>query len=104
MKTVHIGSKLHIRPEEVMLLKADINYSEVFFKNGKKKLVSTNLKKIESRLESHGFFRTHRSYLINLDSIDSIAESEKFLTMINGAIVLVSKRKKSGLFQSINNH
>ena len=49
----------------VILIKGDINYSIFYMKNGQSKLVSHTIKFFETHLETHGFLRIHRGYMIN---------------------------------------
>jgi DNA-binding LytR/AlgR family response regulator len=97
---IPIGSRRRILPQEVMLLTADVNYTKVFLSDGRRMTVSTTLKILENRLaECADFFRTHKSYLINLNYIKSFDSSsnEPFIEMQNGFRVSVSRRKKMAL-------
>jgi DNA-binding LytR/AlgR family response regulator len=50
---------------DVILLKGDINYTIFYLENGKQKIVAHPIKFFEPYLETHGFLRIHRSFLIN---------------------------------------
>lgn len=50
---------------EIIYIQGERNYSTVFQLNQKKKLVSKTLKEFETLLNDKGFFRCHKSYLIN---------------------------------------
>ena len=61
---------------------------------------SSNLKELESRLLSRGFFRTHRSYLVNIHKAKEIIPMfhGSFILRLSGEIeVPVSRRKASEL-------
>jgi DNA-binding LytR/AlgR family response regulator len=81
----------------VVLLKGDINYTTFYLKNGNTKVVARTLKFFEAYLQTHGFLRIHRSYIINPNFIKECSESHDFLTMINGLKANISRRRKHTL-------
>ncbi|WP_304237101.1 LytTR family DNA-binding domain-containing protein [Jiulongibacter sediminis] len=64
---VHLGSRIHVAPHTILVLKADQNYTEIILTDGSKILSSTTMGKIEKRLEDYNFFRPNRSTIINLE-------------------------------------
>jgi DNA-binding LytR/AlgR family response regulator len=87
---------------DVILLKADINYTILYLEHGKKKLVAHPIKFFEPYLETHGFLRVHRSFMINPDHVKEYNEADEFLMMTNGQKASISRRKKS-LLKHIEN-
>ncbi len=67
---------LAIKPTQLLLLKSENNYTAVFFLQNEqvdKKLIRTNLKKLESELSEFPYLlRIHRSYMVNLEKIASV--------------------------------
>lgn len=51
----------------------------------------TALGEIEDQVEEYGFFRCHKSYVVNLDKVNQI--SKKDIKLKDGSIILVSVRK-----------
>jgi DNA-binding LytR/AlgR family response regulator len=94
MKTIHVGSRLHIAPESIVFIKADISYSHIFLSDGRKILVSTHLMKLERRFGDK-MVRVHRSYLVNPEADIEITEKE-FTTPL-GHKGLISRRLKKNL-------
>jgi DNA-binding LytR/AlgR family response regulator len=96
-KNIHIGSRQRHTANEIMLLLANINYTEIHFANGHKTMVATTLKTLEKRFSISGdFFRTHKSSLINLNYIkayDSLV-TDDFVEMKNDYKVAISRRRK----------
>jgi DNA-binding LytR/AlgR family response regulator len=90
-----IGSRKKLAPQEILCLRGEINYTYVFLRNGSKILVCTTLKALESRFNAHGFFRVHKSALVNLDYIESYKYDENGgeITLPNDLIINVSRRK-----------
>ncbi len=67
---------LAIKPTQLLLLKSENNYTSVFFLQNEKiekKLIRTNLKKLESELTEFPYLlRIHRSYMVNLENNASV--------------------------------
>ena len=82
---------------DVILLKADVNYTILYLENGKQKLLAHPIKFFEPYLETHGFLRVHRSFMINPNHVKTYNQNEEFLLMTNGQKAEVSRRKKSVL-------
>lgn len=67
----------------------DILYIEVLrkeitiYKKDDKYSFNINMKSVEDRLVKKGFFRCHRSYLINLKKVSSLIEKENLVTIEN---------------------
>ncbi len=65
-KLIHLGSRKNISPANILMLKADTNYTIIYLDNGSKILSSTTLRKFEERLKDFQFFRPNRSIIFNL--------------------------------------
>lgn len=96
------GKTLYVDRDDILYCKSDGNYTEVYFVNGKKEVLSKRLKDLEDMLE-HGFFRVHNSYLIRLNAIKEFVNQDgQYLVLCDGTNVPVSRSKKSGLLQILN--
>ncbi|MBC6367518.1 hypothetical protein DDT91_12015 [Algoriphagus sp. AK58] len=61
--------------EDIIYLEADANYTQIFT-SGKKYSIRASLKELEEKIKDKRFARVHKSFLINLEKIESIhAES-----------------------------
>jgi two-component system LytT family response regulator len=67
--------------DEIIRVRAEGSYTSIFCINSKPKLVSKNLREIEDALEGYGFFRTHKSHLVNLKYI------KKYLPVKDGGTI-----------------
>lgn len=94
MKTIHVGSRLHLLSENIDFIKADVSYSHIYLADGKKILVSTHLLKLEKRFGNE-MVRVHRSYLVNPKAKIEITEKE--FTTPSGHKGLISRRMKKNL-------
>jgi DNA-binding LytR/AlgR family response regulator len=83
--------------ENVVLLKGDANYTTFYLEHGKQKVVAHTIKFFENYLETHGFLRVHRSYMINPNHVIDYDPEEYLLTMTNGVKATISRRRKSVL-------
>ncbi len=90
---------LFVRIKDLVCLKADGSYTEIHLSNDTKLVVSKRLIEFEKLLKvSHKFFRTHRSYLINLRKITELIRGDGgYLIMENGMEIPISKEKKNEL-------
>ncbi|MDO1502455.1 LytTR family DNA-binding domain-containing protein [Winogradskyella maritima] len=87
-----------IETSEIMFCKADDNYTEIYLKNGKKKVVSKTLKHIEGSLIDYNFARVHKSYLVNVSEIVKYVKGKGGSVILsNGKEVMVSASKKADL-------
>ncbi len=89
---------------DIIRCESDENYTTFHFKDGTKKLVSKTIKFYEELLNKHGFFRTHRSHLVNLDYIKEFVRGDGgYLLLKNGKEVQVSRRKREEFLKLFNN-
>jgi DNA-binding LytR/AlgR family response regulator len=74
---ISIGGRKKVCPDDIILLKADVNYSVLYLTNGSKIIVATTLKTLEARFSQCMFFRTNKSYLINLRYVQKNTDFEE---------------------------
>jgi two-component system, LytTR family, response regulator len=88
-----------IPPHEIIYLRADSNYTHVFLSNGEHRLVCSTLKTFEHRYINLGFFRIHKSSIINLDFVKNYTPCNRGgrIELANNQIIKVSRRKNSAL-------
>jgi two-component system, LytTR family, response regulator len=91
------GCTRYLYPDEILYIKADSNYSEIYLSEGQKLIVSKTLKKIEAELPAHIFFRVHRGYSVNIRHISHLNQSSEGYTVVmsNKKEIPVSRDKKS---------
>lgn len=81
--------------KSVILIKGDINYTKFYMEGGKEKIVAHSIKFFEPHLETHGFLRVHRAFMINPNYVKTYNSEQEVLTMSNGQIANISRRRKS---------
>ena len=88
-----------VKPEDIILCESDSNYTMVYTP-GRKKLISRTLKDFEELLKPHNFFRSHQSFLVNIDHISEYMRNDGgYLIMSNDMKVPVSRNKKEALMK-----
>ncbi len=80
--------------QNVVLLKSNVNYTTFYLQHGKEKVVAHTLKFFEDYLETRGFLRVHRSFMINPNFVKEYNHKQEFITMINGHKATISRRRK----------
>lgn len=100
-EVVHVGSRKYVLVTDVVLIKADKNYSVIYLSDGSNFLVSTTLKIIQHRLENNkSFKRVHRSFLANTDYLKGYKNGSLFFK--KNLTCLISRRKLKKYFQEEN--
>ncbi len=99
---IHVNCEyVLINLKDVIKCEAEGNYTFFFLSNENKLLASNTLKYYDELLTHKGFFRAHRSVLVNISHIKSIYKREA-LILSNRDKVIVSQRKRSNLSSLIN--
>jgi two-component system LytT family response regulator len=62
-----------VDPEDILMVQREDRSTAILLRDGEKLLTGDPLGEVEERLPPELFFRAHRSYIINLEQIDSIA-------------------------------
>jgi len=98
------GKTLFVSASDILYCKSDGNYTEIFFKDNKREVLSKKLKTVEEIIHNELFFRVHNSYLVNIDYIKEFIKSDgQYLVLENGTSIPVSRSKKEALLKYLNN-
>lgn len=87
-----------IMSNQILYAEAFDNYTNLYTET-ERYIISHTLKSVEAKLIPLGFLRIHRSYLINFEMIDSIAENYVFL---KGQKVPLGKSYRKEFMESIS--
>ncbi|MFT5886014.1 MAG: two-component system LytT family response regulator [Arcticibacterium sp.] len=108
-KNIHLGSRQKATPSQILYLKAESNYTQIYFNDGSQLLSSTTFGKLEQRLDSFDFFRANRSTIINLNHLKNfkIFSEKKGLffensSQINTYEIQLSRRRADAFMESLN--
>lgn len=84
----------------IVRCESNVNYTQFYFSNGTKILVTKTLKEFDKMLSEFGFYRVHQSHLINIDYLKEYVKIDGgYLKMKDGASVPISTRKKSSVLK-----
>lgn len=87
-------------PEDIIACSSDSNYTMVYLKGGRKKLISRTLKDFEELLSDFSFFRAHHSHLVNLHHVKEFIRADGgYLIMTNNMHLPVSRSKREDLLK-----
>lgn len=87
-----------VYPTDILYCESDSNYTMVYLRDGRKKLISRTLGEFEEMLEPFHFCRTHNSFLVNMDEVREFVKTEGgYLILKNGKSIPVSKTKRDKL-------
>jgi len=96
-------SVLYAIPHEILYIKGDGRYSHLFFTDGRCVSPARNIKQFEGELQPYGYFRIHKSYLVNCAHIVRFFQKEgSFVEMKDGMKIEISRRKKADFMEYVN--
>ena len=90
-----LSGYVHLLVNEIGYFKADNMITQLITSNGKSVYINESLKFIEQELESRGFVRIHKSYLVNIYNISKYVKRDgAYVIMECGSKVPISRRNK----------
>lgn len=95
------GKLIFIQIDNIIFVQSDGNYSTIYLKNNQKKLVTKKLKDINNLLPENSFFRTHNSYIVNLNKIKEFLKNEGYLIMESNHKIPVARQRKTEFLDKI---
>ena len=86
---------------DIICLEADKAYTHIFLSNRNKLLVSKNLRELEKILTHPCFFRTHRSFLINLNHVSRYVRKDGgYIVMDNEQVASLSQSRREDFLKA----
>ncbi|SOE22638.1 LytTr DNA-binding domain-containing protein [Spirosomataceae bacterium TFI 002] len=82
--------KRRLKESDIVLIQADENYSKFYLRSGNHFTLAKTLKECEGIFQEGNFFRSHRSFLVNMDHLKSLERD--FLYLENNLQAKVSRR------------
>ncbi|UXP32723.1 LytTR family DNA-binding domain-containing protein [Reichenbachiella agarivorans] len=84
-----------VEVNDIVYCMSDNNYTEFHLKDGQVLVISQTLKEYELLLRERGFFRVHRSYLINMNQLRKFDKREGgSIEMSDGSHIPLARAKK----------
>ena len=93
-----------LKNDEITHLEASDNYTMIYLSNGSRHLSSKNIKIYEDNLNANVFYRTHKSYIVNVEHhLKEFSRKEGNMAVLqNGKMVPVARRKMTDFLDRIN--
>jgi two-component system LytT family response regulator len=92
-----------VEPEDILYLKADGSYTNILLADGQRLLVTKKIKEFDRILKHPCFFKSHRSFLINLNRIKQyIRHDGGYIVMSNGDQVSLARDRKDEFLTTIS--
>ncbi len=86
--------------ENILYCKSENSYTTFYLVNHEPIMVSKNIKEYERQLAGASFFRSHQSYLVNLEHVTKIDKQNSFtLYLTDKTEIPTSTRKRKMLLQ-----
>ena len=102
MKSLHVTQKIQVLLEDIRYLQADINYT-VIHTNQDGSIISTmTIKRLNDRIESNGFIRINKRYVLNKKFIKSYCDIDNSIMLDDGKTFILSRRKNRMLKGVLN--
>lgn len=83
-----------INIDEIISLEADGKYTKIITNGGLRSLSTKNIGEFEELLNPELFFRTHKSWIVNVNHIKKFLKNESQVLLSNETLADVSSRKK----------
>lgn len=91
-----------VKMSEVLYCEARDNFTRFYFRDQNKSMICRNLKFYEAALKDFGFYRVHRSFIINLEYVTKYIKGKGgSVIMEDGKEIAVSSSKKGELIKLI---
>ncbi len=94
--------KIHVVGiSDIIRCESNGNYTEFFFKENRKLLVTRTMKDYEDLLSPQGFYRVHQSHLVNTAYIKEFIKGDDELLMLDHTRIPVSTRRKAEVMKML---
>ena len=88
----------------IVFCQASGSYTTVHLLDGREVLVSKYLKDLEELLPQETFFRTHKSYLVNLNLVQKYCREEDCVFLAENSKIPVATRLKKSFLERVSNN
>ncbi|UFH57196.1 LytTR family DNA-binding domain-containing protein [Spirosoma sp. KNUC1025] len=96
----HASGMVFVGTKQIIYCEADSNYTRFHLENGEQYMISKTLGDVQDVLETRGFVRVHRQYMVNLEHIQKLVKGEgTYLLLTNGASIPVARQQKDRLME-----
>jgi two-component system LytT family response regulator len=98
-------SREYVNIDDIVHIEGDVNYSRFYLAEKRVIMVSKTLKIFEEMLTGHGFYRTHKSSLVNLKYVKRILSRDGLaVEMADGSHAMLSLASKEEFIQLMDGY
>lgn len=91
-----------VEVKSIIRCQGESNYTHIYFANRKPLLTAKSLIEFEELLAEYGFFRVHKTHLVNLNQVTSYTKNNGCaLFLSNGDSVTISRRRKDFVLEQL---
>lgn len=96
--------KTYIVPiQEILRCESNNNYTYFYLESGERLLISKPIKQYDELLANYGFYRVHKSHLVNMNFVTGVLKKDGgFLELTNADLVPISSRRKEKTLALVN--
>jgi len=88
----------------IIRCESETNYTTFYFTGGEKIVITKQFKDVEQMLQPYGFYRPHKSHIINLAHIKKAYKGDgAYIVMKDGSTVPISRQKKEEFWSQFGN-
>ena len=93
-----------INPDEVMLIRSEMNYCRLYLKDGKEEMILQNIVKVVEALDSPNILKANRSAYLNLQYLKRIEKKKRLCYIKHKDVALEEPINRSSLiyFEKLN--
>lgn len=93
--TIHL-----VQVQDILYCKCVNSYTTFYLTNHAPIVISRSIKEVEKQLSGSGFFRSHQSYLVNINHIIKVNKADNYSLILNNNIQIpTSTRKRKQITQ-----
>jgi len=91
-----------VKANDIIYCEADENYSKIHMNSGEVVFVPKTLKSVEDTLTQENFFRIHKSFIVNMNYIESYTRTEGYRVKLENGIELdVASRRNEEFLKAL---
>ena len=104
---INVGGRKQVELKQIIMLRADLNYTYIHLLDGSTILVSYTLKKVAERLIAFDYFiRPNKSILLNMQYVTNFDGTLLQISFPSGEVLkntVISRRKREAIYQKMVN-
>lgn len=93
----------YLDPSKILMIKADRSYSILHMNGCGRLVISKNIRVLEGMLAGLGFYRCHKSYMVNIGTVEEYSRKDGGMVVLSdGTEVPVSKDRRQALLDGLS--